>query len=241
MRDDETAPEQLARPPQTLPWEQPTPPAPVAETPAWAPSPPPAPWAGGAMAERPGQAAGWGPPANPTAVYRYRRSVLEGERTYALDGHALWVLEDGRLPIRVPYEEVRQVRLDDVGGRAVRHFECGVTTTRGSVVKLRHQTFLGFADFRDQRLTYTPFVSRLLTELSGHPQVRFRTGSLARFLGGWAMMALIALLAVWMVSIEAWGVVTVMAFGLLVMLVHTLLARPRDFSPLAPPTRFLPF
>lgn len=197
------------------------------------------------MPERPGHAPGIqsyadAPPIAAGAAYAYRRSAFEQERTYALDDTSLWVLEEGKPAVQVPFTAIRAVWLDDARGRNVRHFECTVKTAHGYAVNLRHQSYRGFADFEDRRGAYTPFVREMLTRLAAYDHVRFRAGSPIRFWTGIPMIFLVLGMAVLMWSIGAKSVTWVSLFGAVVMLVHTLAARPRDISPLAPPSWLLP-
>ena len=179
-------------------------------------------------------------PDPPLARYAFRRSVLEKEIAYTIDGDRL-VIENGPLlgPRFHLLSDVRAVRLKYEHSKQREYYECSIQMKRQRIF-LRHLHWRGVMDFEDRRATYTPFVKTLLRELAAYPGVQFRAGSMANFIGAIVGAPIMAGLLVLCVLLGRTGSAVLAGFMLGLCLLMLGPSRPRRFDPLAPPEDVLP-
>lgn len=175
----------------------------------------------------------------PLAQYLFRRSVLEQHRTYLLYPDRI-VVESGEFPAQTyPLGEVESVRLKYERTKQRAYYQCFIRTRRGRIA-LHHLSWQSFGKFEDRRAAYTPFVRAVLAQLAQQPNVRFRAGSTANFIGAIAGIPLMAFLAVLAVQFDRSGPAILAGSMLVLCLLMLGPSRPRRFDPLAPPTDLLP-
>jgi len=175
----------------------------------------------------------------PLARYRFRRSVLEKERTYSLYGDRIVVEGEDLAPQVVLLADVQRVHLKYEHTKQREYYQCFVHTRRGRI-DLRHVHWVGFAEFHDRRAEYTPFVKALLVELARVPGVRFQGGSMTNFVSAIAGVPVMAGLAWLCFTLHRYGLAMFAGFmgGIALLMIGP--SRPRQFDPLAAPADLLP-
>lgn len=175
----------------------------------------------------------------PVAQYTFRRSVLEGERTYTLYPDRIEVAE-GELPLRrYLLNEVRVVHIKYEHTKQRGYYQCFIRTP-DTRLALRHVHWKGAGNFEDRRATYTPFVKALLGELSRFPGVQFKAGSMGNFIAAMIGIPLMTALGVLALSRGLEGRAALAGFMVFLCLVMLRPSRPRRLDPLAPPEDLLP-
>lgn len=175
----------------------------------------------------------------PIAQYTFRRSVLESGQTYELYPDRIDVT-GYNVPTRThPLADVRMVHLKYEHTKQREYYQCFIHTGRGRL-SLRHVSWSGFGAFEDRRKTYTPFVRAVLAELAKRPNVRYRAGSMANFVGAVVGAPGMAALTWLCVKLGHMGTAIFAGFmgGLCMLMIGP--SRPRQFDPLAPPVDLLP-
>lgn len=175
----------------------------------------------------------------PIARYTFRRSVLEPARTYSLYDDRIEITGDGGFSIVHLLSDVRAVRLKYEHSKQREYYQCFIKTTRGPI-SLRHVSWKSFGSFEDRRATYTPFIKAVLAQLAPFPNVQFRAGSLANFIGAIVGMPLMAGMGWLAFSLGRTASATLAMFMLALCVLMIGRSRPRRVDPLAPPEDVLP-
>ena len=180
-----------------------------------------------------------------TVEYRHRASVIEkSEAVWRTTPGALErVSEGGAVVFRVPYANIRSVRLAFAPGRfQTGRFLMELTGAR-SQLTLTNLHFKGFADFEDRSDTFFPLIREVVRGVAAaNPEAKFQAGEqpalylllLAFALGSLALLALVVAflpIAPGNVSLSAVLKLGLIAFSLPLLLSWAVNARPRRFDP----------
>lgn len=175
----------------------------------------------------------------PLAVYSFRRSVLEQNRSYSLYPDRLVIEGADIAPQTYLLSDVQAVQLKYEHTKQREYYQCYLRMKGGRIV-LRHVDWSGFGNFTDLRASYTPFVKALLAQLARYPGVKYRAGSMLNFGCAIAGIPLLGTLSSLAVQI---GHIGTAIFGALMMGLCAIMigpSRPRPLDPLAPPEALLP-
>lgn len=191
------------------------------------------------------------PPAKPgAALYRRRASVLEAEREYRVEPQHLVVHEPGAMERRLPWADVRSVRLGFAPTeQKLGRYLMALDFASGERLELDNMHWRGFGDFEDRSEAYRGFVERALERIRAQsPDVAAYAGASApSYFGQIALLAGSFALLGWALSLvtswERYGHL-ITAAGLLtalpVALAWMVMSRPRRLDIRDPSWTVLP-
>jgi hypothetical protein len=111
-------------------------------------------------------------------AHNVRNSLIDKERTFTLGPDALHWRETQGSEGRIPYADVRDMRLIAYTSPIGESFQCALRGKSGGKVKLRSAHYRGLNDFEDRTATYAPFVKALAERVAAAaPDAKFIAGS----------------------------------------------------------------
>lgn len=125
-------------------------------------------------------------------THSVRNSLADKERSFTLGPDALhWSDAEGEG--RMPYAEVRDMRLIAYTSPIGETYQCTVRATTGDKVKLRSAHYVSLNNFEDRGATYAPFVRALASRIAAAaPKAKFIEGSPALWVV-WLIVGLLCL------------------------------------------------
>lgn len=136
-------------------------------------------------------------------AHSVRKSLFDEERTFTLELDALCWSGAGKSARRMPYADVRDLRLIGYASPIGESFQCTVRDRKGTKVKLRSAHYRSLNNFEDRTATYAPFVRDLARRVAANaPDAKFIAGSTALWL--------------------AWLIVGVLCVGVIALLILSL-------------------
>jgi hypothetical protein len=111
-------------------------------------------------------------------AHSVRNSLADKERSFTLDEDALRWTEAGGGQERLPYADVRDMRLIAYASPIGESFQCTLRGKSGGKIKLRSAHYASLNNFEDRTATYGPFVRALAARIAAaEPDARFIAGS----------------------------------------------------------------
>ena len=125
-------------------------------------------------------------------THTVRNSLADKERSFTLGPDALqWSDAEGEG--RMPYAEVRDMRLVAYTSPIGETYQCTVRANTGDKVKLRSAHYVSLNNFEDRGATYGPFVRALAPHIAAAaPKAKFIAGGTALWIV-WLIVGLLCL------------------------------------------------
>jgi len=173
-------------------------------------------------------------------VHSVRRSVLEQEATWTVDGTTLVRTEKGTAK-SYALTDVRAIRFayDPTRVDEARHW-CDITVNSGFVQRIVSTHYSGFADFKDRGKSYSVLVRALVAAIAKvNPACTFEAGKKKSvYIAEIAFMAIALMFLIWVLLLTAgMGISEIVAVNLVIVAamlptLHSYLRKnwPRKFS-----------
>ncbi len=177
----------------------------------------------------------------PPATYTFRRSLLDQEQTYTLEGAEMVVSAEGREVERIPLSAVEEVSLRFHRTRMWTAHQAFVKYGKGRRVVLQDLHFKGIANAESRAASYSAFLRSLHAALAEHGgAVRFRAGSVFNFLGSIVMTVVMLAILAGALLFRSWIVAVPAALILLRLVPIIPRSRPLKYTADRIPQKLLP-
>jgi len=184
----------------------------------------------------------------PEPVHSVRNSLIDKERSFSLGADALhW--RDAAGEGRMPYAEVRDMRLIGYTALIGEALQCTLRDRNGGKVKIRSAHYRSLGNFEDRTATYAPFVAGLAKRIAAQaPDAKFIAGSTALWIV-WLVLGVLCAIVVGLLILSLFDGVppaapaimaVVICIAAVPIAVHRIRSdRARRFDPETPPQDLL--
>lgn len=136
--------------------------------------------------------------------YTFRKSAFDNLQHWEIAEQGLMCTDmKTNQQNQLPYSFIQSIRLQFQPYRDFRHnnFRCRITTINGNTIDILSTSYIGFAEFRDEAETYTPFVKALVKKTkSVNPNCMIYLGQApSAFNGNLVLIVVAVVFAFWMI------------------------------------------